>query len=69
MSNISVYAEELRIEGAGTNEVEVHLQGVDVSQVIAEFSYPDVLDSLEFSDVANYVQERLEEENKERNEE
>lgn len=51
MSSISIYAEKVEVD---LETGMVHLQGVDVSQVVAEFTPDDVLDAIDGDKIAEY---------------
>ncbi len=54
--NIQIYATKVEVD-LETTQVDLH--GVDISDVIGEFVPEDVLDTLDFSDVHDYVIEKL----------
>lgn len=51
MSNISIYFDKIHVD----NETGmVHLEGVDISQVVAEFNQDDVLNCIDGDVIAEY---------------
>lgn len=59
MSSMQVYADRVETEPQYQTNM-VTLEGVDVSNVVAEFPAEDILDCLDFSDILRYVTDRLE---------
>lgn len=60
MANIKLYAEEAKIVHESTG-IYVSLRGVNLGDVVSEFSENDVLDHIDFDTVMDYVTKRLEE--------
>lgn len=58
MESINVYAKEVSSKSEDADTSNVYLVGVDVTQVVQEFNPLDVLDSLEWSDIIEYVTQR-----------
>ena len=58
--NIQVYAKQVNIE-ANRDDVNVFLQDVDVTQVVAEMPSRDVLEALSFEDVQQFYIEQMNE--------
>lgn len=54
METIQVYAKQINIE-AESEIANITLSGVDINQLIEEFSPQDVLDCLSYSDIVQYV--------------
>lgn len=54
METIQVYAKQINIE-AESEIANITLSGVDINQLIEEFSPKDVLDCLSYSDIVQYV--------------
>jgi len=61
MADISIYASEVRVETCG-DELEAHLQGVRLDNILAEFSVQEVLEELEMSDIVDFAKEHLSDE-------
>lgn len=61
MNTISIYADNVKVE-AQKDTQNVTLTGIDVSQVVHELDVEEVLDSIDFSTVMEYVTTRQEEE-------
>ena len=59
---IQIYATNVDIDPSGMDSVLVTLEGVDVSNVVSEFTTSDVLDSLDFSDVSDFYIARMKDE-------
>ncbi len=57
MNTITIYAKGFTADACG-NEVSLSLEGVDTSQIVAELGTDEVLDSLDFATVMDYVIER-----------
>lgn len=53
--DIQVYADKARIEPDDSKSVLVYMNGVDLSDVLGQYNVQDILDMLDFSDVASYV--------------
>lgn len=53
---ITIYASNADIDPG--MELSVTLEDVDVKQVVAEFNVTDILNSLDFDEIANYYIER-----------
>lgn len=58
MSDIQIYATETNIEATG-DTMNVTLRGVDSSQVISQFSLDEIIDSLDFTPLADNILARL----------
>lgn len=54
METIQVYAKQINID-AESEIANITLSGVDINQLIEEFSPQDVLDCLSYSDIVQYV--------------
>lgn len=59
--DIQLYAEKVFIESDSSNSVNVNLIGVDLSQVATEVGLDKMLDEFELSDIHDYVQRKLKE--------
>ena len=56
--DIQIYADKMKVEAEST--LNVHLDGVDISQVVAEFNAQDVLEALDFEDIEEYYLSQVE---------
>ena len=56
---MQVYADTVKIDPNGTNQVQVTMSGFDITQVVAEFSIVELLEAIEandgYSDIVDYV--------------
>lgn len=55
---IQVYADSVQID---TNDKMVTIAGFDIAQLVKEFSVDELLSEMEFSDVADWVHQRRQE--------
>lgn len=53
--NLQVYARQALIEPSDTTDFDVYLKGIDPSNVLSQFSSEDKLDSIELSDIIDYI--------------
>lgn len=58
-NNIQLYADGMSVDPDDNNSINVTLTNIDLSQVVTQFFIDDVLDCLEFSDIADYVNKKL----------
>lgn len=60
MKDIQIYARRINlVEPNGIDSVNIHLDGVDVSQVVAEFTADEILGSLEMNDIREFVNDNM----------
>ena len=64
--DIQVYAKRVYSHPEDIESLRVSLDGVNIDDVLAEFNVKDILDSLDFSDIAQYVSENNKEAENER---
>ena len=64
MRNIQLYSSKAIVEVEDTKDFNVYLEGVDESLVLSQFTDREKLESVELSDILDYVK-FVQEENKE----
>ena len=55
--NVQVYAQKIKVD-AERDSMNVYLEGVDLDQLVGEFSTKDLLDAISvknFSDIVEYI--------------
>lgn len=57
-TNMQLYVEKATVSSLDVNEIDVYLEGVDESQVIAEIGAVNLLKAMEWQDVLDFVAER-----------
>ena len=58
-NSIQLYADGMSVDPDDSKSINVTLTNIDLSQVDTQFFIDDVLDCLEFSDIADYVNKKL----------
>lgn len=53
--NLQVYVRKAIIEPSDSTDFDVYLEGIDPSNVLGQFSSEDKLESMELSDIIDYV--------------
>jgi len=62
---MQLYVEKATIEALDGGQFDIYLEGYDIGQVVAEHNTRHLLEAMEFSDVADYVFEMLDEKKRE----
>lgn len=62
MADIQIYAKSIALaESNGSDSLNIHLDGVEVSQVIAELDPSDVLECIDIDKIREYLSDSYDE--------
>lgn len=59
MKDLQVYSKRVIVEPDSADSNLVTLEGIDLGEVVTQFTIAEILDNMELSDVHDYVQKRL----------
>lgn len=58
-TSINIYASGLGMVAESSDQIYVTLNGIDIDNIVSEFPVNEVLDALDPSDIHEYLEERL----------